>query len=84
MSARDPRDLVQDIGLQNEDWEVFERNDHVGGLASSYADELGVIWDHGGYVMFSRYSYFDELKRRPIWGLALRDREHRSFGDAGS
>ena len=31
--------------LGHEDWEVFEREDHVGGLASSYTDEHGFIWD---------------------------------------
>ncbi len=41
--------------LGHEDWEVFERNGHVGGLASSYTDEHGFIWDHGGHVIFSHY-----------------------------
>src|SRR5258708_38936520 len=70
--------------LGHDDWEVFERDDHVGGLASSYTDEHGFIWDHGGHVMFSHYSYFDDIGARPIWGLVLRDREHRSLRDAGS
>ncbi len=29
--------------------------------SSSYTDEHGFIWDHGGHVMFSHYSYFDDL-----------------------
>jgi len=54
--------------LGHEDWEVFERNDHVGGLASSYTDEHGFIWDHGGHVMFSHYSYFDDLVEKMLRG----------------
>ena len=47
--------------LGHEDWDIFERTDHVGGLASSVVDPHGFIWDHGGHVMFSHYGYFDEL-----------------------
>jgi len=54
--------------LGHEDWEVFERDDHVGGLASSYTDEHGFIWDHGGHVMFSHYSYFDDLVEKMLHG----------------
>jgi protoporphyrinogen oxidase len=54
--------------LGHEDWEVFERNDHVGGLASSFTDEHGFIWDHGGHVMFSHYSYFDDLVEKMLRG----------------
>lgn len=54
--------------LGHPDWEIFERDDHVGGLASSYTDEHGFIWDHGGHVMFSHYSYFDELVEKMLRG----------------
>lgn len=54
--------------LGHENWEVFERDDHVGGLASSYTDEHGFIWDHGGHVMFSHYSYFDDLVEKMLRG----------------
>ena len=47
---------------------MFERDDHVGGLASSYTDEHGFIWDHGGHVMFSHYSYFDDLVEKMLRG----------------
>ena len=43
------------------DWDIFERNSHVGGLAASVEDHAGFIWDHGGHVMFSHYPYFDSL-----------------------
>ncbi len=43
------------------DWELFERDGQVGGLASSYLDENGFTWDIGGHVVFSHYEYFDAL-----------------------
>src|SRR5262245_39925193 len=54
--------------LGHEDWEIFERNPHVGGLSSSYRDPHGFIWDHGGHVMFSHYSYFDDLVEKMLRG----------------
>jgi protoporphyrinogen oxidase len=50
------------------DWDVYERSDHVGGLASSVTDPQGFIWDHGGHVMFSHYRYFDELVENMLHG----------------
>jgi protoporphyrinogen oxidase len=47
--------------LDHRNWDIFEATDHVGGLASSVADDQGFIWDHGGHVMFSHYEYFDKL-----------------------
>ena len=47
--------------LGHEQWAIYERADHVGGLSSSYRDPYGFIWDHGGHVMFSHYRYFDDL-----------------------
>ena len=52
--------------LGHEDWEIYERDDHVGGLASSVVDPHGFIWDHGGHVMFSHYRYFDELVEKML------------------
>jgi protoporphyrinogen oxidase len=54
--------------LGHSDWTILERNDHVGGLASSYQDEHGFIWDHGGHVMFSHYTYFDDLVEKMLRG----------------
>jgi len=51
-----------------DDWEVHERSDHVGGLASSWTDAEGFIWDHGGHVMFSHYHYFDDLVEKMLRG----------------
>lgn len=41
------------------DWELFEKESHVGGLSSSYVDDRGFTWDLGGHVVFSHYDYFD-------------------------
>ncbi len=50
---------LQELG--HHDWAIYERNDHVGGLASSYTDPAGFTYDIGGHVMFSHYPYFDAL-----------------------
>lgn len=50
---------LQELGYKN--WEIFEANDHVGGLSSSFKDKKGFTWDIGGHVMFSHYNYFDKL-----------------------
>ncbi|MDB5059934.1 MAG: amine oxidase, partial [Chloroflexi bacterium] len=57
---------LAEVGHSN--WELYERSDHVGGLASSYRDPHGFIWDHGGHVMFSHYQYFDELVEKVLRG----------------
>jgi protoporphyrinogen oxidase len=43
------------------DWELFEKDPHVGGLAASQVDAQGFTWDLGGHVVFSHYEYFDRL-----------------------
>jgi len=50
---------LQELG--HGDWEIYERADHVGGLASSFTDEKGFTYDIGGHVLFSHYPYFDAL-----------------------
>jgi protoporphyrinogen oxidase len=54
--------------LGHTNWELYERNDHVGGLAASFTDAHGFIWDQGGHVMFSHYSYFDDLVEKMLRG----------------
>jgi protoporphyrinogen oxidase len=46
------------------DWQLLEKEDHVGGLAASHVDENGFTWDLGGHVVFSHYEYFDGLLDR--------------------
>jgi protoporphyrinogen oxidase len=47
--------------LGHTDWRLFERNDHVGGLSTSFVDTKGFTWDVGGHVLFSHYEYFDKV-----------------------
>ena len=47
--------------LGHDDWELLEREDRFGGLASSRVDEHGFTWDLGGHVVFSHYRYFDDV-----------------------
>ena len=57
---------LHELGYRN--WTVYERNPHVGGLASSYLDSAGFTHDIGGHVMFSHYKYFDDLVDRMLGG----------------
>ena len=50
---------LQELG--HDDWDIYERSDHVGGLASSFTDDKGFTYDIGGHVLFSHYKYFDDL-----------------------
>jgi protoporphyrinogen oxidase len=50
---------LYELGLSN--FSIFEREDHPGGLASSFVDANGFTWDIGGHVQFSHYRYFDHL-----------------------
>ena len=45
----------------------------AGGLASSYRDDKGFLWDNGGHVVFSHYDYFNVLLKK-----AVRDWNRRS------
>ena len=59
---------LAELGYPPERWSIYERTDHVGGLAASYRDPQGFIWDHGGHVMFSHYTYFDGLVEKMLRG----------------
>ncbi|MBV9183837.1 MAG: FAD-dependent oxidoreductase, partial [Acidobacteria bacterium] len=50
---------LHELGYDN--WKLYEKNDYVGGHASSHLDSQGFIWDEGGHVIFSHYPYFDRL-----------------------
>jgi len=52
--------------LGHADWHLLEANDYAGGLASSFRDDRGFVWDIGGHVQFSHYEYFDALMHKLI------------------
>ena len=47
--------------LGYKDWTLYEKNNNFGGLSSSLIDEKGFLWDKGGHVLFSHFSYFDKF-----------------------
>jgi protoporphyrinogen oxidase len=53
---------LQELG--HADFDILEANDYVGGLATSFTDDAGFTYDIGGHVMFSHYSYYDDLVDR--------------------
>ncbi|MCU0464753.1 MAG: FAD-dependent oxidoreductase [Anaerolineae bacterium] len=50
---------LNELGYRN--WAIYERNAYIGGLAASFQDDAGFTYDIGGHVMFSHYTYFDNL-----------------------
>jgi len=43
------------------EWHVVDASANEGGLARTVVDENGFLWDMGGHVIFSHYTYFTEL-----------------------
>ncbi len=50
---------LKELGYDN--FHIYERSGHLGGLASSFTDSAGFTWDIGGHVMFSHYKYYDDV-----------------------
>jgi len=49
---------LKELGYRN--FQIYDRNCYIGGLASSFTDSAGFTWDIGGHVMFSHYKYYDQ------------------------
>jgi len=47
--------------LGQNDFLILEQQAYAGGLATTFTDDKGFLWDIGGHVQFSHYAYFDEL-----------------------
>jgi protoporphyrinogen oxidase len=50
---------LSELGYTN--FVVYEKEAYAGGLAASFLDEEGFVWDIGGHIHFSHYDYFDDL-----------------------
>lgn len=50
---------MKELGEQS--FTVIEQKPHVGGLASTFKDARGFLWDIGGHVVFSHYPYFTNV-----------------------
>lgn len=54
--------------LGHENFIIYEKESHAGGLASSYIDKKGFTWDVGGHVLHSHYPYFDTVFEKVMQG----------------
>jgi protoporphyrinogen oxidase len=58
------------------DFKMYDRNPYLGGLANSFTDDKGFTWDIGGHVMFSHYTYYDQVFDKLMGDeFTLNDRE---------
>jgi protoporphyrinogen oxidase len=55
---------LKELGENN--FHLIEAQDYAGGLATTFKDKEGFLWDIGGHVQFSHYPYFDALMERAL------------------
>jgi protoporphyrinogen oxidase len=63
------------VELGYDDFIVIERENSLGGLASSRVDDQGFTWDLGGHVQYSHYEYFDRVMDRTVKDWLTHPRE---------
>jgi protoporphyrinogen oxidase len=65
---------LTELGRAN--FRMYDKNPYLGGLAHSFVDDAGFTWDIGGHVMFSHYTYYDQVFDRLMGDdYTLNDRE---------
>lgn len=42
-------------------FKLVDQHPYIGGLSHSFVDSKGFTWDIGGHVMFSHYTYYDQV-----------------------
>ena len=64
---------------------ILEMEQQAGGLASSYRDDKGFLWDNGGHVVFSHYDYFNVLLKKAVrdWNKRSRASYAYMMGSSG-
>src|SRR5258708_1911163 len=50
---------LKELGYNN--FQMYERSPHIGGLPSSFTDSARFTSDIGGHVMFSHFKYYDDV-----------------------
>lgn len=68
---------LKELGITN--FLVLEKENKIGGLATSFVDENGFTWDVGGHVQFSHYQYFDELMIKALGHEGWLEHERESW-----
>ncbi|GFO55618.1 amine oxidase [Geomonas sp. Red276] len=64
--------------IGHHDWQLFEKENYVGGLSASFVDQAGFTWDVGGHVLFSHYPYFDAAVAEAL-GDAYHEHQRESW-----
>ena len=59
---------LQQMGHRN--WTLIDKNNYCGGLAGSFEDTKGFLWDVGAHVIFSHYKYFNDLVDQGVLSYA--------------
>ena len=76
-----------ELGVMSSKTEVIilEMEKEAGGLASSYRDKNGFLWDNGGHVVFSHYPYFDRVLNQAVqrWNKLSRASYAYMMGSSG-
>jgi len=67
---------LKELDYQN--WELYEKEDFLGGLSASFKDKKGFIWDNGGHIYFSKSDYFNNVFNKIMAGDFFK-KERRQF-----